>query len=128
MNRQARHRSGGFSLIELMAALTIFGVGVLGTLELFSVCLQSTSASVGYTQAMFLAQSQLEANIAEDQMTEGTDSGDFGSGYPRHVWELDVEQTDQTGLTRVRIVVTWDERGREKQYALTTLVAQRDTL
>ena len=80
MKRPAcRPGSGGFSLIELMAALTIFGVVVLGTLELFTVCLQSTSASVGYTQAMLLAQGQLEETIAEGYVIAGTDGGDFGT-------------------------------------------------
>ena len=120
-----RRRSGGYSLVEMVAALTIFGIGVLGTMELFTTCLQSTSASLSHTQAVYLAQGLVEEVIAEGELYATSDSGDFGQEYPRHSWSYDIEDTDQVGLMLLRILVTWNERGREKEYVLTTLVAER---
>jgi prepilin-type N-terminal cleavage/methylation domain-containing protein len=121
-------RSGGYSLVEMVAALTIFGVGVLGMLELFTTCLRSTSASLGHTHAVYLAQGLLEEVMVEGGLYATSDSGDFGNEYPRHSWTYEIEDTDQTGLMQVRVTVTWDERGREKEFVLTTLVAERLTL
>jgi prepilin-type N-terminal cleavage/methylation domain-containing protein len=118
-------RAGGYSLVEMVAALTIFGIGVLGMMELFTTCLQSTSASLGHTHAVYLAQGLLEEIIVEGGLYAGSDSGDFSSEYPRHSWTYEIEDMDQTGLMQVRVVVTWDERGRQKEFALTTLVAER---
>jgi len=114
--------------VEMVAALTIFGVGVLGMLELFTTCLRSTSASLGHTHAVYLAQGLLEEVTVEGGLYATSDSGDFGNEYPRHSWTYEVEDTDQTGLMQVRVTVTWDERGREKEFVLTTLVAERLTL
>ncbi len=116
---------GGYSLLELVAALTIFSLGVVSALTLFTTCLQSTSASLGYTHAVLLAQGLMEETIAEGSLFAGTDSGDFGDGYRGHSWELEIEDTDQTGLMQLSLVVTWTERGREKHYRLSTLVAER---
>ena len=111
--------------MEMIAALTIFGLGVLGTMEVFTTCLRSTSSSLGYTHAVFLAQQVLEETIAEGTLYAESDSGDFGDDYPQHSWTSEIEETDQTGLMEVRVVVAWTERGRDKEYALTTLVADR---
>ena len=125
MRPRSPHRDPGYSLVELVAALTIFSLGVVGVLTLFSTCLQSTSASRGYTHAVFLAQRALEEKIAEEELYEGSESGDFGDTYPGYSWELTVEDTDQEGLMLAQLSVVWDDRGRKKEYALTTLVAER---
>lgn len=109
----------------MIAALTIFSVGVLATIEVFTTCMQSTSASLGYTRAVHLAQKVVEETIAEGELSAGSASGDFGTAFQRHSWKREVEETDQNDLYSVHVVVTWDERGREKRFSLTTLVAQR---
>ncbi len=118
--------NGGYSLIELVAALMIFSFGVMGSMELFTVCLQSTSTSLGYTQAVFLAQAVIEETIAEGEVYEGTDSGTFSSQFPRHSWETECEEMDTIGLMKLRVVISWDERGNEKTFEITTLVADRE--
>ena len=125
MKVRKRSKSKGYSLIELVAALTIFSLGVMGALTLFSTCLRSTADSLSYTQAVLLAQGTLEETVAEGDLLAGSDSGDFGDAYPRHSWEVEIEDTDQTGLMQMQVTVTWIERGRERQYALATLVAER---
>ncbi len=116
----------GFSLIEMLAALTIFGAGVLATLELFGVCLRSTSDSLDYTQAVLLAEGLMEETLAEGISYASTDSGDFGDDFPRYSWELEVTDTEQGGLREVVAIVKWRERGLEKEFRLTTLAADRD--
>ncbi len=115
----------GYSLVELVAALTILSLGVMGALTLFSTCLRSTADSLNYTQAVLLAQGTLEETVAEGQLMAGSETGDFGTAHPRHSWEVEIEDTDQLGLMQMDVIVTWTERGREHQYVLTTLVAER---
>ena len=117
--------SGGFSLIELAAALSIFGFGVMGAMELFALSTQATTTSLNYTQAVFLAEGILEETIGEGSFIDSTDSGQFSSKYPNHRWETTIEETRQLGLYTISAVVKWSEMGKEKQFALTTLVAER---
>ena len=120
-----RSESRGYSLVELVAALTIFSLGVMGALTLFSACLRSTADSLSYTQGVLLAQGMLEETVAEGDLMAGSETGDFGTTYPRHSWEVEIEDTDQLGLMQMQVTVTWTERGREHGYVLTTLVAER---
>lgn len=119
---------GGFSLTELVAAMTIFSIGVMACVELYSISLRSTSDSLDYTQAVFLAQQMVEETIAEGMLTASTDSGDFGDAFPRHTYELEIENTDQDGLMMIRVIVLWTARNTEKQYELSTLYADREVL
>ncbi|MCP4644732.1 MAG: prepilin-type N-terminal cleavage/methylation domain-containing protein [bacterium] len=124
-----RGGNAGYSLVELVAALTIFSLAVVGVMELFSTCLRTTSASMGYTQAVYLAQAMLEEHIVEDSLYPGSDSGECGESFPGHTWEMEVEEMDQQqGLVRVELTVMWTERGREHEYTLATMIAERDTL
>ena len=119
-------RHAGFSLIELVASLAIFSIGVLACVELYTAAFRSTSDSLDYTQAVFLAEGLLEETMMDDFLMVSTDSGDFGTSYPRHFWELDVEETNQDGLLKIHLIVTWTARDIEKQYELTTLHADRE--
>ena len=64
--------------------------------------------------------------IAEGTLVEQTDSGDFAPSFPRHGWNLEIRTTEKSGLYELEVVVSWDERGRERKYALNTLVAERE--
>lgn len=111
-------------MIEVTAALAMFSVGIVALMVVFSTALQSTSASLGYTHAVLLAQKIMEETIAEQNFLMTTDTGGF-SGFPRHAWTRELEETEQDGLYRLEVSITWDERGREKEFALTTQVADR---
>jgi prepilin-type N-terminal cleavage/methylation domain-containing protein len=118
-------RGRGFSLVEMLAAIIIFSLGVMAVLEVITTSVRSTTATVGYTQAVLLAQQQIEETIATQTLAPMTDSGDFGEAYPRHSWKREVEEVDADRLYRIRVDVLWNERGIDKQYTLTTLAANR---
>ncbi|MCC6697307.1 MAG: prepilin-type N-terminal cleavage/methylation domain-containing protein [Candidatus Hydrogenedentes bacterium] len=126
--KRSKRLREGFSLTELVAAMTIFSVGVMACVELYSVSLRSASDSLDYTQAVFLAQRILEDTLAEGALTASIDSGDFGEAYPRHSYEMEIEDADQDGLMLVHVTVMWTARNVEKQYELTTLYADREVL
>lgn len=115
----------GYSLIELTAALSIFGFGVIGAMELFAVSTQATTTSLNYTQAIFLAEGVLEETIAEGSFIDSTNNGAFGNNYPNHAWETTIEETNQLGLFTIQATVKWAEKGKQKQYTLTTLAADQ---
>jgi len=115
----------GFSLVEMVAALTIFSAGVVGVLGVFTACLRSTAASADQTRAAFLAQGLAEDVLATDEFVAGQESGDGGDAFPKATWTREVAETDVSGLYEVLVTVTWPERGGETTFRLTTLVAER---
>jgi len=124
--RRTHRKEAGFSLVEMIAALVIFSVGVLALMEVFTTGLQSTSGSLGYTQAFHLAQLALEEKIADFDFYATTESGEFAPPFSAYSWSREIEDTDQAGLYRLQVAVTWKERGREKEFTLTTFVAERE--
>jgi len=72
-----RTRSGGFTLIELMIAMAVSTVGLLGLVALQTVAIRGNMMSRGFSEAIGIAQAQVEtaqrtpyANLAA--MAEGT--------------------------------------------------------
>jgi len=120
-----RRAASGFSLVEMIAALLIFSVGVLSVMEVIVTCLRSTASSLGHARAVCLAQQLVEEAIAEGELELTSDSGEFKDEFTTYAWQREVEDADQTGLRELQLTVTWIERGREKRFTLTTLVAER---
>lgn len=120
-----RTRKPGYSLLEMVLAMTIFSVGVGALMSLTSVCVQSASTSRAYTDAVYLAQGLIEEKLADSSYTVDTETGDSGGEAPEFSWTVTTEETETSGLYKIEATVTWKERGAEKSYALTTLAAER---
>jgi general secretion pathway protein I len=90
--------SAGFTLIEVLAAISILAVVLVA---LFKMHLQTISmnSEVGfYTQAVLLAQSKMaESESAPwDDITEN--SGDFGKNFPGYTWKMSVQEVESEEL------------------------------
>ncbi len=115
----------GFSLVEMMAALMIFSVGVVAMIEVFAVCVRSTGTARDYSRAVFLAQALVEEALAEDALSEGEETGEFDQELSDGTWERLITATDDEGLYEVYVTVEWQDRGRQRTFELTTLAAGR---
>ena len=124
MRRWTRRRHG-FSLVEMVAALLIFSVGVVGVLEVFSVCLRAGVTTQNYTRAGLMAQGVMEETLATGELVPGQESGDFGELFPDATYQLEVLETDLMDLYEVVVYVYWTERETEKSVELRTLAAVR---
>jgi type IV pilus assembly protein PilV len=62
MSARNQHRAGGFTLIEVMIAMVVMAIGMLGIAKLFIVALQSSSsASSGTATVAYQANSPVTA-------------------------------------------------------------------
>lgn len=125
MSTTSPHRANtGFTLIELVIAIVVIGVGVAGV---FAAVITATSRSVDpliQTQGAILARSYVEEILLRDYSDPDGADGECAAGRPRHEWDdvddyacLDGSQavTDQRGNAlpglanyRVAVAVTGD--------------------
>jgi general secretion pathway protein I len=85
------NKSGGFTLIELVAAFVIFALGFGVLLQILGGALHTTAQSVDYSKAAMWAQTLLDTQGIGEPLAEGTSSGRFDDQYS---WELRISRYD----------------------------------
>jgi len=116
----------GFSLVEVMCAIVILGVGLLGLVEGLTTALASHKESEWQTTAAFLAAGQLESLRADGFVIAGEDSGTF-DGLPLYQWRQSIAAKKPEGLFEVTITIEHSQTGRAL-YELRTLLFDPPTL
>jgi prepilin-type N-terminal cleavage/methylation domain-containing protein len=105
-------RQRGFTLVELLVALALSMVGLLGLLALQMLAIRSNATSRGYAEATALAQERVEVlqttpyaaliTVAEPPM--GANPGSTQTLYTRTT-----TVTDNVINKTIRVQVTWDD-------------------
>lgn len=115
------NRQGGFTMVELLIAMSILAIGMLAVVALqFSTARNNTSGNV-YTQANMLAMSQLE--ILKNQDLSLLIPGAYNdpapideNGQPGGIYARSWTITDiGTGARALTVVVQWSRRGNLSQ-------------
>lgn len=102
--------AGGFTLVEVMVAMTIVAFAFVGLLGLHNRNLKLIGDDQNLTQATLLARRFIsEMEIVEQWPDTGTSHGEFPEA-PGFYWERDVQDTDLATVRRVVLHVFWDER------------------
>ncbi len=133
MKRSTQH---GFTLLEILLAISILGVALTVIMQQFSAGLRIGQASKTYTTATAYAKQKLEEFQLVEKMEEGEEVGDFDDGYTWKVSVLPYEdymEEEETGedeelfehlpleMYRLESVVSWMEGEKEKSVSLVTL-------
>jgi prepilin-type N-terminal cleavage/methylation domain-containing protein len=113
-------RAAGFSLIEVLCAIIILGVGVVGLSEGITVSLRSSKEAERVSAAADLAAGRIETLRAEGYLTAGETEGDFGGEYPLYGYRQTIGTTSIDGLFEVTVAVNL--RGGEEVFELKTLL------
>ncbi len=111
----------GFSLLEILCAVVVLGIGLVGLTEGITASLKSSKDAERYTMAVFLARGQLETLRADGLLAVGVESGDFGSSFPRYNWRQSVRHAGVDGLHEVVVQISFGER-EEPLYELSSLL------
>ena len=118
---KARNQTAGFSLLEVMCAILILGVGLVGLTQGITAALQSGKESELQTTAALLAAGQIETLRADGIVIDGETDGDGDGDLSLYHWKQSVTSTRVEGLHEVEIVVENSKTGRTI-YELRTLL------
>ena len=98
ISRIRRSDPGGFTLIEMMVAVSIIAIVLLAVYRLHSQTLLMNLSARFYTVAPLLAQSKLAEleTSTVSELLEG--SGDFGEDYTGYNWEISISDIESEQL------------------------------
>ena len=115
-------RQGGFTLLEVLAALSIIGLSLLVLLQTDGMNSSRTLHSQRLLEAVRIAGEQMEEVFSSGSegliSTEGEDENGIYS------WERVVTDTQYVGLKEVRLTVQWSEGRREESYLVLAYLPQ----
>lgn len=107
-----RHRprpSSGFTLLEVLVAVTILGVGLVSLLGLHVGNLARLDEDQRITEATLLAQGLMTEIEVGPPPALGVEQGDFEDTYPEryphHGWEREILTTPLPDLREIRVRV-----------------------
>jgi type IV pilus modification protein PilV len=110
----------GFSLVEVLCAILILGVGLVGLTSAIATALRSTRESELHTAAALFAAGLIETLRAEEYLVEDTAEGECGSGLEGCRWEQTVSAASMEGLFEVSVTIHGESGAR--LYELKTLL------
>ncbi len=127
-------KNQGFTLVEVLIAIGILAVVVVGLLQLFVYCSSLAEAAGNTTLAISEAQNKMEeirnhdfADIATDYASGGTPGNAFALTSLNGTGTITLSQAaGSSELIQVQVSVVWQNKnGRSFSTSLTNLIAQR---
>jgi prepilin-type N-terminal cleavage/methylation domain-containing protein len=119
MNRN-RHNAG-FSLVEVIVAIAILSIALVGLAHGITMSLSSSKESELQTSAAMIAAGLIENLRAEGDITDGQIEGACGDELPLYGWTESVSGAGVDGLHEVNVVIQ-NTRSGQAIYELRTLL------
>ena len=111
----------GFSLVEVMCAVAILGISLVGLTQGITTALKSSKESEMQTSAALIAAGQIETLRAEGFILESETEGACEEGLDLYQWRQSISTTNIDGLYDVRVTVEHSKSGKTI-YELQTLL------
>lgn len=115
-----RRAPEGFTLLEILVAVMILSVGIVGALGVFTLSLRTGTQASRLGRATEIAQRELALASA----APGAAMGQTGS-QGAYTWQT--KQVDlPEGLIALSVAVKWSRRGRPQTFALSQIITPGD--
>jgi type IV pilus assembly protein PilV len=126
VRRPCGRRSAGFTLVEVIVAIVLLGVGLMGLAALSTTVTRANVQSSSLTTATALAQERAERLRTEDYdaLASGNDSRVVDNVTYTRSWVVTADDPEP-GLKTVAIAVSWTTRGTTHTTRLTTIRGRR---
>lgn len=111
--QRARHRQHGFSLLEVIVALAILGIGIVSVMQLFSGSLRTTARASNYTSGLIHARSILDEALAAREIDTIVTDYNFDNDYTGEVeiQKVGGSEEDTWLLYQITVTVRWPPQG-----------------
>ena len=129
-----RNSPKGFTLLEVLVAVTIVGLGVVAVLQVFSLGLRLGARSTTSTEAVTYGARVMDELLARKKLFEGSDSGTLGAAGR---WRSQVQAVRDSSpslnlssnweLREVAVEMTVMEGDRERRVDFKTLRLTKKT-
>ena len=96
-----RQTAAGFTLLEVMVAMSIMAIVLVSVYRMHSQTLTMNTAARFYTQAPMLAQSKLAQLEGDSSGIVAGDSGDFGDKFPGYTWSISTDEVSSEALGEI---------------------------
>jgi len=116
-----RRQNAGFSLVEIMCAIVILGIALVGLTQGITTALSSSKESELQTTAALIAAGKIEMLRADGYVLDGITEGESGEGLSLYRWKRSITSTSIEGLHEVSVVVE-DSTNGKAIYELRTLL------
>ena len=108
--------SDGFSLVEVLAALSILAVAGVALTNAMTAGIRSASMARDVSLAGMAADNILAVQIAgEDRQTLRDRDGEYELAGNTYAWTLELEATPDPFLTRVTVIIEHDDREQARR-------------
>lgn len=117
----------GFTLLEVLVAMSILAVSLVVVLQLFAGGLTSARLSDEYTRGVFYAREKMDEILLAPVMTEGVIDGAFEDGYQWRAQAafLDLPETEGLRLPfrafEIKVDVRWQAGEKTRRVTLSTI-------
>ena len=118
---KATRRNSGFSLVEVLCAILVLGIGLAGLTQAVSTALTSNKESELQTTAALFAAGIIEQLRADGFITDGVTEGDCGESLTLYRWKQSITPAGLEGLHDVTVLVENAKTG-QAIYELRTLL------
>jgi type II secretory pathway pseudopilin PulG len=124
-----RLASPAFAIVEILIAITILSIALLGIISGVSSGIVAISGNKNITKAMIIAKSRLNefmmlnfrgADIQAESVREYP-----GFTFSRKITRFDSELFGPISARRVEMTVTWEERGIKKNYSISYVFQEK---
>ncbi|UCF88689.1 MAG: prepilin-type N-terminal cleavage/methylation domain-containing protein [bacterium] len=113
---------GGFTLLEVLAALSVLALAFVVLLQTDGLNATRTLHAERVQGALQLAGDKMEEVFVSGSQDMYSDEGQMEDGI--YSWERVVSDTQFEGLKEIRLTVTWKEGEREENYVVLAYLPQ----
>ena len=117
----------GFTLIEILVAISILAISLVVILQLFSGGLKSSRLSDEYTRGIFHAREKMGEVLLSKEVSAGETEGEFSDSFR---WKCQIELIESVeedeeklpfNMFNIKVDIVWDVGGKEKRFQVSTI-------
>lgn len=128
LSNKLRHVDFGFTLLEVLVAVSIASIVFVVLLSGFSVNIKSTGIAEDYTIAAFLSKEIMVKLETQKDIKAGKSEGDFGEEYPRFRWIAEIEKDGILPFYKVNLKVFFNRGMDERELSVGTIILEETAL